>query len=92
MTDAIFHTAKDAFGSAVGNNPSLWIVFRVTDIKTPARDPNSQDAQTIAQKVQNQLSDDLAGQYVAQLENDLGTKINTEVLAQTMGNSAPEAN
>jgi peptidyl-prolyl cis-trans isomerase D len=93
MAGAIFHTAKDAFGSAAGDSPSLWIVYRVTDIKTPALDPNAQDAKTIAQKVQSQLSDDLAGQYVAWLENDLGTKINAEALAQTMGNSAaPDTN
>jgi peptidyl-prolyl cis-trans isomerase D len=92
MAGAIFHTAKDAFGSAAGDNPALWIVYRVTDIKTPALDPNAQDTKTVAQKVQSQLSDDLAGQYVAWLENELGTKVNAEVLAQTMGNSAPDTN
>ena len=92
MTGAIFHTAKDGYGSAVGDNPAQWIVFRVTDIKTPPLDPNSQDAKTVAQKVQSQLSDDLAGQYIARLEDDLGTKINAEALAQTMGNSAPDTN
>jgi peptidyl-prolyl cis-trans isomerase D len=92
MADAIFHTAKDAYGSTAGSSPSFWIVFRVTDVKTPMLDPNSQDAKTVAQKVQSQLSNDLAGQYVAWLENDLGTKINTEALAQTMGQSAPETN
>ena len=44
MTDAIFHTAKDAFGSAEGDNPTQWIVFRVTDVKTPPLDPNSPEA------------------------------------------------
>ena len=44
MTDAIFHTAKDAFGSAAGDKPTQWIVFRVTDVKTPTVDPNSPEA------------------------------------------------
>ena len=92
MAAAIFHTAKDGFGSAAGDNPSQWIVYRVTDIKTPALDPTAQDAKTIADKLKSQLSDDLAGQYVARLEDDLGTKINAEALAQTMGNSAPDTN
>ena len=92
IAGAIFHTAKDTFGSATGDNPAQWIVFRVTDIKTPSLDSNSQDAKTVAQKVQSQLSDDLAGQYVAWLENNLGTKINAAALAQTMGDNAPDTN
>ena len=29
---AVFHTAKDAFGSSEGDQPTDWVVFRVTDI------------------------------------------------------------
>ncbi len=38
MTEAIFHTAKDAYGDSVGDVPTQWVVFRVTDIKTPSLD------------------------------------------------------
>jgi len=89
MTDAVFHTAKDTFGSAAGNSPAQWIVFRVTDIKTPGRDANVADAKQVADTVQHQIADDMMGQYVARLESDLGTSINASVLAQAMGNSAP---
>ncbi len=41
MTEAIFHTAKDAYGDSVGDQPTQWVVFRVTDIKTPSLDANS---------------------------------------------------
>jgi peptidyl-prolyl cis-trans isomerase D len=90
--DAIFHTAKDAFGSAAGDQPTQWTVFRVTDVKIPSRDPNSAGAKQVEQTVKQQLADDVIGQYVGWLENELGTTINPAVLAQAMGNSAPEAN
>jgi peptidyl-prolyl cis-trans isomerase D len=91
--DAVFHTAKDAFGSGEGNDPAQWIVFRVTGVKTPALDPNSTDAKDLGQTVQRQLGDDMIGQYLVQLENDLGTKVNAAVLAQAMGqNNAPDTN
>ncbi len=92
MTQAIFHTAKDAFGSSVGPNPTQWIVFEVTDIKTPKLDANSADAKHIEDTLHNQLSDDLIGQYVGWLENDLGTTINPSVLAQAMGTGTPDTN
>jgi peptidyl-prolyl cis-trans isomerase D len=92
MIDAVFHTAKDGFGSAQGDDPTQWIVFRVTDVKTPDLDPNSADTGKIGQTVQQQLSDDVIGQYMVWLENDLGTTVNAAVLAQTTGNNAPDTN
>jgi peptidyl-prolyl cis-trans isomerase D len=96
MTDAVFHTAKEAVASAVGNMPEQWIVFRVTDVKTPSPEPNSPDATRAAQTVKQQMTDDTMGQYVTWLEDNLGTSINTAVLAQAMGNSsgngAPDTN
>jgi peptidyl-prolyl cis-trans isomerase D len=87
MTEAIFQTPKDAYGSSVGDTPTQWVVFRVTDIKVPALDPNSPDAKSVAQRVQQQMADDLIGQYMAWLENYLGTSINAAALAQATGNS-----
>ena len=88
MTEAIFHTAKDAYGSSVGDVPTQWVVFRVTDIKTPPLDANSANAKTIAQTVQSQMADDVIGQYMAWLETYLGTSINGAALAQAMGTSS----
>jgi len=87
MTEAIFSTAKDAYGDSVGDVPTQWVVFRVTDIKTPSLDPNSAGAKTVLQTVQRQMADDVIGQYMAWLEPYLGVKINTAALAQAMGNS-----
>jgi peptidyl-prolyl cis-trans isomerase D len=92
MTDVIFHTPKDAFASAEGDDPNQWIVFRVTDVDTPALDSKSSDGERITQKVQRDLSDDLVGQYVSRLEDDLGASVNAAVLSQATGKSAPDTN
>ena len=90
VIDAVFHTAKDAFGSSVGDQPTDWIVFRVTDVKTPALDANSTDGKKLVQLLQTAIGDDIFGQYVAWLENYLGTTVNQSVLAQASGNSTTE--
>jgi peptidyl-prolyl cis-trans isomerase D len=92
MIETVFHTAKDTFASAEGDKPSQWIVFRVTDVKTPTLDPNSKDAKTTEQTVKNQVSDDVMGQYMAWLENELGTSVNQAALAQAVGNGTPDTN
>jgi peptidyl-prolyl cis-trans isomerase D len=88
MTETIFQTAKDAFGDAAGDAPTQRLIFRVANIKTPTLDANSPDAKATAQTVQRQMADDLVGQYMAWLENYLGTDINTAALAQAIGNSS----
>ncbi len=92
VIETVFHTAKDAYGSANGDEPIQWTVFRVTDVKTPALDPNSTDAKRIAQAVEHELSNDIMNEYVGWLENDLGTTVKSAVLAQVLGISAPETN
>jgi peptidyl-prolyl cis-trans isomerase D len=92
MTDAVFQTAKDAYGSAVGDDPTQWVVFRVLDVNTPPLDANSRDYGRMTQTVQGELSNDLIGQYIGRLEDDLGTSVNASVLAQAAGNSAPDTN
>jgi peptidyl-prolyl cis-trans isomerase D len=90
--DAVFHTAKDAFGSAAGDLPTQWMLFRVTDVKTPPLEANSAGTKQIEQTMKTQLADEVIGQYVAWLEDDLGTTINPAAMAQALGNSSPETN
>jgi len=92
MIDAIFHTALDAYASAEGDKPTQWIVFRVTDVKTPSLDKNTPNAKQLDEMVSRQVSDDVFGQYMAWLENNLGTSVNQAALAQALGNSAPDTN
>ena len=90
LTEAVFHTAKDGFGSAAGDKPTQWIVFQVTDVKTPQLEANSSATKHIDETVQRQLSDDMTGQYIGWLEDNLGTRINAAVLAQAIGGNAPD--
>ncbi len=92
MTDAIFHTAKDGVNSAEGDKPTDWIVFRVTDDKIPPVDLNSANARQIDQKLVRDISDDVFGQYMASVEDELGTTVNQTALAQALGNGAPDTN
>jgi len=92
VVTAVFHTAKDAFGSAEGEQPGEWVVFRVTDVTIPKLDAGGADAKRIEDTVKRQESDDIFGQYVASLENDLGTSVNQAALAQALGNSTPDTN
>ncbi len=89
---SIFHTAKDSFGSAAGDKPTEWIVFRVTDVTVPKLDANASDGKHIAETVQRRLSDDVFSQYVTWLQGDLGTSVNRAALAQALGNGAPDTN
>ena len=92
MIDAIFHTAKDGSNSAEGDAPTDWIVFHVTDDKTPPIDANSEIAKQNQQKLEHDISDDVFGQYLAWLEDELGNRVDQAQLMQALGNGAPEAN
>ncbi len=85
MIDAIFHTALDAYASAEGDKPTQWIVFRVTDVKTPSFEASSPNGKALNEMVTRQVSDDVFGQYMAWLENDLGTTVNQSALPASPG-------
>ena len=88
--DAVFHTAKDSFGSSEGSKPTEWLVFRVTDVKTPAFDASSTEGKRIDQLLQRSEADDIFSQYLAWAQAYLGTTVNQAVLAQALGSAAPD--
>jgi peptidyl-prolyl cis-trans isomerase D len=89
---AVFGTAKDAFGSAEADQSTEWVVFRVTDIATPKFDAASPEMKRIAELLKKQESEEILEQYLAWLQNDLGTSVNQSALAQALGNSGPDTN
>jgi peptidyl-prolyl cis-trans isomerase D len=92
MAGSIFHTAKDAFGSSEGDKPGEWVVFRVTDVATPKLEANSAYEKSIVEIVRSRTADDVFGEYLAWLEDELGTSVNRAALAQALGGSAPDTN
>lgn len=81
---ALFRTPKDAAGSAVGKDDSERIVFKVTEIAVPNYDSESVDSKRLSDTLRTAISDEVLTQYVLQVENDLGTTINSAVLAQAV--------
>jgi peptidyl-prolyl cis-trans isomerase D len=90
VIDAVFHTAKDAFGDSEGSKPTEWIVFRVTDVKTPAFDSKSAEGKKIDQFLQRSVTEDVFAQYLAWAQAYLGTTVNQAVLAQALGSVTPD--
>ena len=86
--DAIFHTVKGAAGSADGEKPSERVVFVVTDVTAPALDPASAETKTLADALRNAYGQDIVGEYVAKLENQIGVTINEAALNQITGGGA----
>ncbi len=89
---AAFHTAKDGFASVEGDQPGQWYVFRVTGITDPKPDTNLIEIKSLEDLVKKQISDDIQGQYVASVEDNLGFSVNRTALEQALGNSAPDTN
>ncbi len=89
VSAAVFHTAKDGFGSTEADKPSEWVVFRVTDVTTPKLDANSAESKRLDETVQRQEVNDIYGEYIAWLQDDLGTSVNQAALAQALGSGPP---
>jgi peptidyl-prolyl cis-trans isomerase D len=81
----IFRTAQDSAGSVEGASPTERIVFRVTEIKVPPLDPEGADAKRLDEALKARNTEDLIGQYIAQLQSEIGFSINQSALNQVTG-------
>jgi peptidyl-prolyl cis-trans isomerase D len=93
VAQAVFQLEKDQSGSAEGN-PGEWVVFHLTDITVPALDTASADGKRIDDNVKRGITEDFIGQYVQQLQKDLGATINLNVVRQVSsgGSVDPDQN
>jgi peptidyl-prolyl cis-trans isomerase D len=80
----IFSTPQGTFGSAPSQNDGR-ILFEVTAIQTPALDLTTKDSKELADRIAATVENDLAAQYVLQLQKDFGTTVNTQALASALG-------
>lgn len=83
--DSIFRTARGSAGAAEGATPTSRIVFVVTDVIDPSLDAKSEDATKTADTLMRGYSEDILGEYVARLENEIGVQINQGALQQIIG-------
>jgi peptidyl-prolyl cis-trans isomerase D len=82
---AVFSTSKEGVGSAEGETPAERVIFRVTDIAAPPLDLNAAAGKRLQDTVRTALSGDLLGQYMAQVERDLGATINQDAMRRVVG-------
>lgn len=99
-TDLARNAAKDAlaaeavnriFAVPVGkagnaaNGPESRAVFKVTSATVPPLVTTTQAAQNTENQLRTGFGDDLINQYIAQVRQDLGVKINQQALRQATG-------
>jgi len=80
----IFATPVGKVGHAANGTDSR-AVYKVTAATVPPMATTTQEAQTIEDQLRNGMSDDLINQYIAQVRQDLGVRINQQALRQATG-------
>ncbi len=88
VSDAVFKTGKDAFGIADSDSGDRRYIFRVTEVSVPPIDPQGASPEQLKANLQASYADDIIGQYLARLENDLGVSINQQAVNQVVGGQA----
>jgi peptidyl-prolyl cis-trans isomerase D len=87
----VFRLAKDQVGSAEGQNPTERVIFRVTDVKVAPFEANSAATSKMMDQLKGAYNEDILNQYVTRLENDIGTDINQNALAQAVGRAPDQS-
>jgi peptidyl-prolyl cis-trans isomerase D len=87
----VFRLAREQVGSAEGQNPTERMIFRVTDIKVPPFEADSSTTSKIVDQLKGAYSEDMLAQYVTRLENDIGTDINRNAVAQAVGRAPDQS-
>ncbi|KIZ43463.1 MULTISPECIES: SurA N-terminal domain-containing protein [Rhodopseudomonas] len=82
---AAFRTAKDGISQTQGDGGEEWFVFQVTDIVVPQVDMASEEVKKLKETLIRRMGDEQVGQYIARLENQIGTTINETAVAQVTG-------
>lgn len=80
----IFAAQQGGFGSAPSSDDGR-VVFQVTAIEAPAFDANAEETKQFAERLSANIENDLAAQYVAQLQSSLGASVNSQALATALG-------
>ncbi len=89
LVQAAFANPKDVPGMTQGQKETEFYLFRVTKVTDPKFDPNTPTARTIAEQLKTAYSDDVIGEYIARIENELGVDINQTALNQIVGGAEP---
>ncbi len=80
----IFAVPVGKAGNAA-NGPDARVVFKVTSATVPPLVTSTQQAQNTENQLRTGLGDDLIGQYIARVRQELGVTINQQALRQATG-------
>ncbi len=83
--DAMFKTSKDAAGTIEGESQIQRFVYRVTGVIDAKLDPASPEAKQLSMTLQNSFADDIIGEYIGRLENEIGITLNQAAVNQVIG-------
>jgi peptidyl-prolyl cis-trans isomerase D len=84
VVNRIFATPVGTAASAAAGEDRR-IVFKVTSATVPPFVTSTSEAERVAEQLRIILSDDLLGQYIAQLQKDLGVSINQQNVRRAIG-------
>lgn len=82
-TGRLFTTADGGIAVAEAADSLQRVIFRVTDVEVPTYTPRDDDP--YAREIVAGITDDLIGQYVTQLQDQLGVAINQRALRAVFG-------
>jgi len=82
--DAIFRTAKDAYGVAQAEQPGEQLVFRVTGVLEPTTDLASDDSKRLRGALNNAMVGDVQNEYIQLLQREIGITVNERALEQVL--------
>jgi peptidyl-prolyl cis-trans isomerase D len=80
---AVFNASNSGAGSAA--TPDGRVVFKITADATPAVDPADPKTKALRAKADGGLTDDVIGQYIAELQRQLGVVVNNDALQTAAG-------
>jgi peptidyl-prolyl cis-trans isomerase D len=90
VVETVFKTAKGDAAATEGESETSRFVFVVTDVTDPTFSADAPDAKQLTDQLQNSYADDIIGEYIARLENDIGVSINQAALNQVIGSDAAQ--
>jgi peptidyl-prolyl cis-trans isomerase D len=83
VVNAIFSVPPDGAGSAAVGDGRM--VFKVTADSTPPLDMADEKVKPLVEKITESLSNDVIAQYIAELQRELGVRVNDEAMQAAAG-------
>lgn len=89
VIEQAFRTKKGEAAQAPGASATEIFVYRVHDVIEPKVDMESAEAKSLIETLRGAEADELVGQYIARIQNEIGTTINQNAFNQVTGAAVP---